>query len=236
MSLDPEGRGEDGGMPLNVPDGEPVATTWRTVVLSELVDLLFSGAPRGGDRPWVVAVDGRSGSGKSTLVEKLLRHVEASAVVRTDDIAWHESFFEWGPVLARQVLQPLRHGESVRFSPPAWAPNGRSGAIELPSGLDLVLVEGVGSSQREFADLIDVTVWVQSDFLTAEARGIMRDAATGVNGDPQESVAFWHEWMKEELRFFDEERPWERAGVFVNGTPSGPLSDDQIEIARPPLK
>ena len=61
------------------------------------------------------------------------------------------------------------------FSPPAWAKHGRDGAIEVRAGLDLVIIEGVGASQRELSDLVDATVWVQSDFAAAETRGIARD-------------------------------------------------------------
>ena len=64
-------------------------------------------------------------------------------------------------------------------------------------------MEGVGASQREHAELVDATTWVQSDFVAAERRGVARDIEEGVNGDPRESVGFWHEWMSHELRFFE---------------------------------
>lgn len=156
-------------------------------------------------------------------------------VVHTDDVAWYESFFGWGGLLAEHVLRPVRGGEAVYFRPPAWTREGREGAIEVPSGLDLVIVEGVGAAQRELADVIDATVWVQSDFAQAEERGIARDSALGVNGDPVETVAFWHEWMAEELRFLQQQRPWERACLIVAGTPLIPLDDNQVAVASGPL-
>lgn len=143
--------------------------------------------------------------------------------------------FGWGHLLAR-VLEPLHRGAPVRFRPSAWAQHGREGAIEVPAGLDLVIVEGTGASQREVAQLVDAAIWVQSDFAEAERRGIERDVAEGTNGDREQAIAFWRDWMAAELRFLDEQRPWERADVIVAGTPAIPLGPDEWAIARPPLR
>lgn len=86
-------------------------------------------------RPRIVAVDGRGASGKSTLADRLSRQVSRSAVVHTDDIAWHEPYFAWGRLLADQVLRPMRCGAGVSFRPPAWVKHGREGMIEVPAGL-----------------------------------------------------------------------------------------------------
>ena len=222
-------------MTLTLPAGEPAAGPWRAVPEEEFVALLLeaAGAPAG--RPRIVAVDGRGASGKSTLAGRLHRRVSRSAVVRTDDIAWHEPYFAWGHLLADHVLRPVHRGEAVSFRPPAWVRRGRDGSIDVPAGLDLLVVEGVGASQREFSGLVDATVWVQSDFAAAEERGIARDVALGVNGNAEETVAFWHEWMAEELRFLERQRPWERACAVVAGTPPVPLGEDRVAVAPGPL-
>jgi hypothetical protein len=105
----------------------------------------------------------------------------------------------------------------------------------VPAGLDLVVVEGVGAAQRELSELIDTTVWVQSDFATAQTRGIERDIAQGVNGSAEHATAFWHEWMAAELRFLADQRPWERAQVVVAGTPTIRLDEHQVAVAPGPL-
>jgi hypothetical protein len=41
----------------------------------------------------------------------------------------------------------------VRYRPPGWDAHERSGAIEVPSCLDLVFVDGIGAGRRELAHL-----------------------------------------------------------------------------------
>ncbi|GEA86753.1 uridine kinase family protein [Cellulomonas cellasea] len=219
---------------ITLPPGEPAAGPWRAVPEAELAASVLhaAGAPTG--RPRVVAVDGRSASGKSTLAERLSRQVGRAKVVHTDDLAWHESFFGWGDLLVEHVLRPLHRGEAVSFRPPAWDRHGREGAVDVPAGLELVVVEGVGASRRAWDDLVDATLWVQSDAAVAEERGLARDLAQGVNGDAAATVAFWHEWMAEELRFLAHERPWERARLVVAGTPVVPLRDGEVAVAPGP--
>ncbi|OYO25367.1 hypothetical protein CGZ93_01465 [Enemella dayhoffiae] len=180
----------------------------------------------------MVAVDGRGAAGKSTLAEFVVARTEGSVVVHTDDIAWHEGFFTWGGLLRDGVLAPASRGESVAFTPPAWGEHGRAGAIEIPVGTALVVVEGTGAAQRAVADLVDVVVWVQSDFAEAERRGIARDLTARVNGDAEQTVAFWHEWMGHELAFFARDRPWDRADLIVAGTHVIDLLPGEFAIGR----
>ena len=220
---------------MSLPADEPHAGPWRVVPVGELVRVIFraAGAPTG--RPRVVAVDGRSAAGKSTVARLLHDALPSSAVVHTDDVAWHHSFFGWADLLACGVLEPARRGQPVRYRPPAWDARGRAGAIKVPVGLDMVLIEGVGAGQRALAQLLDTVVWVQSDFAEAERRGIARDIVQGVNGDPEASARFWHEWMAVELAFVERQRQWERACVIVAGTPTLAHGSTEIVLA-PPLR
>lgn len=212
---------------LDLAPEEPEAGPWSAVTVERLAALVLQGWDSAIGRPWVVALDGRGGAGKSTLAERLLPHLAPAAVVHTDDVAWHAPYFGWVDLL-EQVLAQVHSGRAVSFRPPAWDVQGRTGAIELPVGLRVVVVEGTGASPRETAHLVDRTVWVQSDRRLAEDRGIARDIEQGVNGDAEESRRFWHEWMSHELPFFSEQRPWERADVVVAGTPVIALDDDEV--------
>jgi hypothetical protein len=194
-----------------------------------LVDLVLAAAGEHPDRPRLVAVDGRSGGGKTTVADLLAARVPGSAVVHTDDVAWHHSFFDWGSLLLDGVLTPLRAGRSVAYRPPGWVARGREGAIEVPEGRALVVVEGVGAAQEELMGSVDAVVWVQSDRAEAERRGILRD------GGDAAAIAFWQEWEAAEVRFLLAETPWLRADVVVAGTRVLPYDPTREVVLAPPF-
>ena len=214
-------------MNMKLGPGEPLAGPWRVASIRDLVRLVFDTDRARDGRPWILAVDGRSGSGKSTVAALLDRSVPASAIVHTDDVAWHHSFFDWSDLLVEGILKPLRNGRAVSYRPPGWDKRGRPGAIEVAAGLDLVIVEGVGASRTEVMPWIDRALWVQSDLEEAERRGIARDGGT------EKARDFWREWGAQEFDFLQRQRPWERAMVIVNGTPTQPC-DQSTEIMLAP--
>ena len=214
-------------MNMKLGPGEPLAGPWQVTPIRDLVRLLFDPDRTHDGRPWILAVDGRSGSGKSTVAALLHQSVTPSAIVHTDDVAWHHSFFDWSDLLVEGVLKPLRNGQAVSYRPPGWEKRGRAGAIEVAAGLDLVIVEGVGASRTEVMPWIDRALWVQSDLEEAERRGIARDGGT------EEARDFWREWGSQESDFLQQQRPWERATVIVNGTPTEPY-DQSTEIILAP--
>jgi hypothetical protein len=207
---------------IRVPAVEPVAAPWQVRGIQDVVaDLLAAvGEPVG--RPATLAVDGRSGGGKTTLAARIAATVPDTVVVHTDDVGWWESFFGWDHLLASGILEPAHRGDAVGFRPPAWDRRGRPGAIEVPPGLRLLVVEGVGSSRRSLVPLLDGAVWVQSDSAQARRRGVARD------GGGQDVEDFWDLWDESEIPFLAEDRPWERAVMVVCGTP------DLVQVAHDP--
>lgn len=198
---------------IATPEGEPVANPWQARPLVDVLAQVGAGLDKPQDRPQILAVDGRSASGKSTVAARLAGLVPGAAVVHSDDVAWWESFFGWDQLMRAGILEPIRRGEGVNYRPPAWDRRGRQGAIDVPAGLPLVVIEGVGVSRRSLAHLIDGTIWIQSDMHAARRRGIERD------GSSPADVEFWDEWDREELRFLADDRPWERAVAVICGTP-----------------
>ena len=147
------------------------------------------------------------------MAAMLAESVPGTVVVHTDDLAWHESFFGWDHLLAAGVLLPLRQGGGVSFRPPAWDRRGRDGAIEVPAGCPLVVVEGVGAGRVGLASIVDAVIWVQADDEEATRRGLARDGGT------PEAESLWQEWSTAERTFLAQDRPWERAQVILCGTP-----------------
>lgn len=209
--------------------GEPAVDSWTARPLASVAAELVAGL---GPGRRVLAVDGRGGAGKSTLAGRLAAALPDAAVVGTDDIAWNHSIFGWADALVDGVLRPFRAGSAVSYRPPGWVRHGREGAVEVADSVRLLIIEGVGASRREVTEWLDASCWVQSDFAEAERVGIARDIASGVNGDAEATVAFWHTWMAEELPFFARDRPWERADLILAGTSTEPPPDDMVAVGQ----
>lgn len=222
-------RRHEGGAPMALEPEEPAAGPWRAVELDVLVAGLLGTAPSTAS-PRVVAVDGRAGSGKSTLAGRIADAIPRSAVVHTDDLAWHEPLFGWDRLLL-DLVRAARADGRVRFRPPQWDARARPGAIEVPAGTDVLVVEGCGAGIATRAGLADATVWVQADLDEAERRGIARDLAQGENGTPEEAAAFWQMWAAAERPFFARVRTWDVADMIVAGTPVLPLEPGQLAVA-----
>ena len=232
------------GQPVEVslPDGEVWGGPWRSVPLSGFATSLPRPAAAAG-RPTVVAVDGRSASGKTTLAARLVAVLPDATLVHTDDVAWWHGFFDWADLMRTGVLEPLRRGSGVRFVPPAWIahadePGGRPvtwpDGIVVPPSARAVVVEGVGATRRELADLVDVAIWVQADEEARAAREAARVAAGEVTSD------FVDGWQREELPFLADQRPWDRADHVVASTPGRltagirPTHLDDVLVGAPP--
>lgn len=218
-------------MPIKLHPEEPPAGPWRVERITDVFVRLAEQAEMVADRrPVVVAIDGRSSSGKTTLADRAAKAMPAIAVVHTDDIAWFHSRFGWADI-AQRLLETARAGEPLSFRPPAWDERHRAGAIVLPSGIQLLLLEGVGSSREELSHLLDGRLWVQADRAVTDQRDEDRVAAGEVTRSAIEG------WMAEELRFIAARRPWEHADIVVAGTPSLPHdSRMEVVVADGPLR
>ncbi|WP_436533096.1 uridine kinase family protein [Actinoplanes sp. HUAS TT8] len=198
--------------------GEPEASGWHVVTVRDAVQQLREASPGVSGRPRVIAVDGRGGSGKSTLASRLRAAVPRSAVVHTDDVAWNHAYFDWGDVLAANILEPLHRGRAVDFRPAAWIGHDRPGSITVPAGLDFVWVEGTGVIRASLARWLDASIYLQGDLDEQERRLNARD---GDSPEQREHVA---NWLVEELPFMLREQPWSRATLIAAGP--APLDHD----------
>lgn len=184
--------------------------------------------PTRSDRPGpaVVAVDGRGGAGKSVLAERIRSEVPGSHVLPTDDIAWHLSFFDWAGELVDAVLAPLRQGSAVCHRPAAWQEHGRPGAIEVPAGCPLLILEGSGSGRRSLAQWLHGVIWVACDPEQAQRRLALRD------GTAPAASSLRTQWAAAEQVFFAQELTWTRADVVVASSQVLTLGPDEIAVLR----
>lgn len=200
------------------------APPWRWTVVG--IDQLAARVRQalGPDRPAVVAVDGHSSSGKSSLAPRLADALPGAAVLHSDDLAWNHGVFAWDVSFRDHVLPDVRAGRPVSYRPPGWVAHGREGAVELPGGLDILVLEGVGASQPSLLGLIDLILWVETDEPTRLARDVVR-----VHEGGEMSLDDYASWMAEENAYVTAFRPWENATFVVNG--SGlPEHDPRTEV------
>lgn len=160
----------------------------------------------------IVAIDGCGGAGKTTLASALQTVTPQSVVIRTDDIAWHHSLFDWADLLRTHILEPAIRCEPVAFHPDAWAVRGREGKIAVPVGASVVWLEGTGASRRELTDVLDASVWLQADRMLSAQTCIDRE------GNTAEAIERSRVWQSAEAAFFADDHPWERSRLVVAGT------------------
>jgi uridine kinase len=143
----------------------------------------------------LVCIDGPAGSGNTTRATEVAALGEAK-VVRMDDL-----YPGWGGLfdVDREVLPLLRPladdmtGYYRRFD---WA-DGEYRETHHVDPAPLLLLEGVGSGNRSWRDLVTTLVWVEAPPEIRLARGLARD------GESQR--AHWLQWMQDEERLFAEQ-------------------------------
>lgn len=188
------------------PDIDTTELQWRIRSRLDVWTELLERAPA--RRPFVVGIDGHSGSGKTTLANGLAAVSPHTAVVHTDDLAWHHSFFDWSELLDEHLLTPLRDGRTpISYRPPGWVRLGRPGAITIAADTTAVLVEGVGVARREVRPRLDAVIWIHARSEVGRRRLVAK-------GD---SEAFINDWMRQENALLAEHRPWEVADLIVAG-------------------
>ena len=143
-------------------DGEPRFGPWRI----RRIDDVLRGVVARQAVPVLLAVDGRSGSGKTTAARRIAEPgAGRSSVVHTDDIAWYHAMFDWSAAdRRRRARRRCVAATRVTFRPLEWDARDRPGAVTVPAGCPLVVVEGVGIGRRDLGESGSTAlVWVQTD-------------------------------------------------------------------------
>ncbi len=177
-------------------------------LLRELIDLIEGSEPPPALRTRIIAIDGLGGAGKTTLAGLVSGALSDCAVIHTDDFASWENNLDWWPRLREQVLEPLLANEAARYQRYDWLRRELAEWIEVKPA-DYVILEGVASSRDQFQDALTVSIWVETPRDERLRRGLARD------GEAMRD--YWFQWMRDEDRYFEAERPDLRADTIVDG-------------------
>lgn len=154
----------------------------------------------------LLAIDGPSGAGKSTLAAAIAELAPGCSVVHLDDM-----YAGWSglPRLAESLaglLLPLASGQPGRFRRYDWhAEDWAEDVFVAPT--ELLVLEGVGSGSRDFAELITALVWLDVPPEVGLARALERDGAAN-----EEQL---RAWQRDEAMHYAVDATRERADIVL---------------------
>ena len=162
--------------------------------INEALRDLFSQAPK----PLVIAIDGPAGSGKSTLASEIARGFAGTydiEVIHLDELynGWDEALSDELFQRISQLIAAQRAGLATDLAIYDWAAKSFSGSREIKA-VQLLIIEGVGSSNLLLQDHLTTSIWLDIDQSTGLARVLERDG----NELQSEMV----KWQKMESEYF----------------------------------
>ena len=162
--------------------------------------------------PFIVAVDGRSGSGKTTFADLLAKSLDTE-VVHTDDFSTADDPLNWYQAFIDTVLQPVVEGKkTLEYYAASDTDKTKLITHTVP---DILIIEGVSSSRKEFCDYIDFAIFVETDKEEARVRGIARDISYGRT--KEDATRVWDFWSSAEDGYEKRDNPKESADIVLDG-------------------
>jgi len=147
-------------------------------------DLLSAIEKLDSTQPIGLAIDGVAGSGKTTLASRLCGGLKSCQVVHMDDLyeGWSDPLSQrLTAKVIRELLEPFNKQIPIRYQKFDWILN-RFDKFEDLKTSNILILEGVGSGQREFRKYLSKTIWVEYDPSQGFDRVIARDGE-GIRGE-----------------------------------------------------
>jgi uridine kinase len=180
--------------------------------LSEIINRIQSGERRN-TFTRIIAIDGPAGAGKTTLAERLSRNFPETPVViiHMDDLyaGWNDALTPTlTKTLEQNIARPASLGKAIEYRKFDWLKNsyGEFVKLTLPS---LLILEGVGSGQREIRKYLDQLIWIDIESEMGFNRVLQRD------GDYLETEM--RIWQMRESEHFKQDNTRDCATIRVDG-------------------
>jgi uridine kinase len=156
----------------------------KKVIVINYPDLLSAIEKLDSTQPIGLAIDGVAGSGKTTLASRLCGDLKNCQVVHMDDLyeGWNDPLSQrLTAKVIRELLEPFNQQILIRYQKFNWILN-RFDKFEDLKTSNILILEGVGSGQREFRKYLSKTIWVEYDPSQGFDRVIARDGE-GIRGE-----------------------------------------------------
>jgi len=156
----------------------------KKVLVINYPDLLGEIEKLDSTQPIGLAIDGVAGSGKTTLASRLCGDLKSCQVVHMDDLyeGWNDPLSQrLTAKVIRELLEPFNKQIPIRYQKFDWILN-RFDKFEDLKTSNILILEGVGSGQREFRKYLSKTIWVEYDPSQGFDRVIARDGE-GIRGE-----------------------------------------------------
>ena len=176
--------------------------------INEALRDLFSDSAK----PIVLAIDGPAGSGKSTLAGEIARAFSGTYSIEV--IHLDELYNGWDEALSDELFQKLDQliaaqliGKATDLAIYDWSDGSFSGSKEIKA-VQLLIIEGVGSSNQLLHPNLTTSIWLDIDQSTGLARVLERDG--------EEIRDEMVKWQKMESEYFARDLTRERADFILS--------------------
>lgn len=164
-----------------------------------LEDLLFAPAKCGTTH--VIAIDGRAGAGKTTLANELslaLQLHHKVTLIHLDDIysGWELALSETLTDTLKNILNEIFNQKTAQVPIYNWDSMSFTSTREI-SPCDVLILEGVGSSQRVVREMATACIWIDVEPQFGIERVLERDGR-----EIEDQMHLWQ--IREEAHFISD--------------------------------
>ncbi|MFH1769756.1 MAG: uridine kinase [Parcubacteria group bacterium] len=154
----------------------------------------------------LIGIDGLGASGKTVFARKLADKLSNVSVVAIDDFIKPldqrtfevnsdiSSDYDWDR-LQKEVFDSIIAGKQIKYQKFDWDKDKLDKWIEIPKD-NIIIVEGVYSTQPRFRNLYDYTIWIS---MSRDKR-----IENMINREGRETADKWQRhWMPKEDKYFE---------------------------------